>query len=71
MSANINNILLFTAILLAFIHFAIPLAYYLYLKRKWLNKPWNIKRDPGYRPRVAVIVPAYNEVELVESKLNE
>ena len=43
---------IFTAIGLglALIHFTPPLAYYLYLKRRWLNKPWNVKRNPNYRP---------------------
>lgn len=57
------------ALALAAVHFGAPLAYYSYL-RKWLDKPWGVKKDPGYRPRVTVIVPTYNEAELVERKLD-
>jgi len=49
------------ALALAGIHFGVPLAYYFYLKRAYLNKPWNVKVDENYRPRVTVIVPTYNE----------
>jgi len=31
------------AVVLVTIHFGIPLAYYSYLKSKYLNKSWNIK----------------------------
>ncbi|RLI06201.1 glycosyltransferase family 2 protein, partial [Candidatus Bathyarchaeota archaeon] len=37
------------------IHFGIPLAYYYYMKTKYLNKPWNIRVDLNYRPRVSII----------------
>jgi cellulose synthase/poly-beta-1,6-N-acetylglucosamine synthase-like glycosyltransferase len=62
--------LLIVAIGLALVHFGFPLAYYCYLKR-WLNKPWDVKRDPGYKPRVSIIVPTYNEAGLVEAKLDD
>jgi len=60
------NMLLLIALALAFTHFAVPLAYY-YLKTKWLNKPWNVRRDPSYKPKVSIIVPTYNEARLIES----
>jgi len=61
------NMLLLIALALAFTHFAVPLAYYYYLKTKWLNKPWNVRRDPSYKPKVSIIVPTYNEARLIES----
>ena len=61
---------LIAALALVFIHFSVPLIYYYYLKSRWLNKPWDIKKDPSYRPRVAIIVPTYNEAGLIESKLD-
>jgi len=62
---------LIIAIGLALLHFAFPLAYYYYLKKLWLNKPWDVRRDPGYKPRVSIIVPTYNEAELIEAKLDD
>ncbi|QOJ79279.1 glycosyltransferase family 2 protein [Infirmifilum lucidum] len=59
------------ALLLAFIHFSIPLAYYWYAKAVWLKKPWNIKADLNYTPRVTVIVPTYNEATLIQQKLDD
>ena len=29
-------------LILAIIHFGVPLAYYYYMKTKYLNRPWNI-----------------------------
>jgi len=46
------------------------LAYYWYLRKRWLPKPWDVRRDPGYTPKVAIIVPTYNEAELIERKLD-
>jgi len=60
----------FPALGLAAIHFGVPLAYYLYLRKRWLPKPWDVRRDPGYAPKVAVVVPTYNEAELIEGKLD-
>lgn len=57
------------AIILALTHFTSPILYYLYLKRKWLQKSWHIKVDKNYKPRVTVIVPAYNEAEFIQKKL--
>jgi len=56
---------------LTLIHFGVPLTYYLYLKTVWFKKPWNIKRDPSYKPKVTVIIPTYNEATFIESKLND
>ena len=65
------DLLLALAVALALVHFGFPLSYYLYLKRKWLNKPWDIRRDPSYKPRVSIIIPTYNEALLIESKLDD
>jgi len=42
------------ALILALIHFGIPTLYYLYLKKKWLPKPWNLRIDPNYEPKVTI-----------------
>jgi len=56
------------ALALTSIHFGVPLLYYLYLRRR-LSKPWGIKVDYSYRPRVSIVIPTYNEAELIERKL--
>ena len=58
------------AITLTATHFGIPLLYYWYLKSKWYIKPWNVKTDPNYRPKVTIIVPTYREVKHIEKKLD-
>ncbi len=58
------------ALALAGIHFGVPLLYYSYLKRRYLNKPWNIKIDENYKPKVTVIVPTYKEAKFIWSKLD-
>jgi len=64
------DILLIVAIGLALIHFGFPLTYYCYLKKQWLNRPWGVRGDSEYKPRVSIIVPTYNEANLVKQKLD-
>ncbi|MCC6056136.1 MAG: hypothetical protein LM583_05620 [Desulfurococcaceae archaeon] len=59
------------ALTLALTHFSFPLLYYLYLRSKWLNKPWDLGRNPSYRPKVTIIVPTYNEASLIKRKLDD
>lgn len=58
------------ALTLAAIHFGTPLLYYWYAKTRWLPKPWNIKTDPNYTPKITIIVPTYNEEKLIQKKLD-
>jgi cellulose synthase/poly-beta-1,6-N-acetylglucosamine synthase-like glycosyltransferase len=67
---NLNTSLIM-AIVLALLHLSFPLLYYLYLRSRWLGKPWDLGRDPGYRPRVTIIVPTYNEANLIRRKLDD
>jgi cellulose synthase/poly-beta-1,6-N-acetylglucosamine synthase-like glycosyltransferase len=64
------DILLIVAIGLALIHFGFPLTYYCYLKKLWLNRPWDVRGDSEYKHRVSIIVPTYNEANLVKQKLD-
>jgi len=57
------------ALILAAIHFSIPLAYYCYAKTEWLPKAWNIKFSNKYRPKVTIIVPTHNEADIIEKRL--
>jgi biofilm PGA synthesis N-glycosyltransferase PgaC len=59
------------ALALALVHFGLPIAYYLYLRVVWLGRPWGVRRDHSFKPRVTVIVPTYNEARLIESKLED
>jgi len=64
------GLLLSAMVVLALIHFGVPLSYYYYLK-KWLGKPWNMRRDPWYKPKVSIMVLTYNQAKLVEEKLDD
>ncbi|MGB9816195.1 MAG: glycosyltransferase [Desulfurococcaceae archaeon] len=63
--------LLIVAIGLGLLHFGFPLVYFYYLKKLWLNKLWDVRSDPEYKPRVSIIVPTYNEAKLVRQKLDD
>ncbi|MBE9391226.1 glycosyltransferase [Fervidicoccus fontis] len=56
---------------LALIHFGTPLSYYVYMKKKYFGKPWDMKREEGFKPKITVIVPTYNEAKLIEKKLDD
>jgi cellulose synthase/poly-beta-1,6-N-acetylglucosamine synthase-like glycosyltransferase len=58
------------ALILAGVHFGVPLAYYYYAKTRWLPKPWNIKVDENYKPRVTIVVPTYKEAEFIWDRLD-
>jgi len=59
-----------TALTLAGVHLAIPLAYYYYAKTRWLKKPWDIRFNEDYRPKVSIVVPTYNEAKLIQRRLD-
>ena len=50
------------------LHFSIPLTYFTYLRR-YARRPWNVKVDKQYQPQLTVILPTYNESELIEKRL--
>jgi cellulose synthase/poly-beta-1,6-N-acetylglucosamine synthase-like glycosyltransferase len=60
-----TGLLTLLALALALLHFGVPLAYYSYLRVRWLSKPWGIAPDTNYRPRATVIIPTYNEAPLI------
>jgi biofilm PGA synthesis N-glycosyltransferase PgaC len=62
-------------ILLAFLFFAllsifvaVPVAYFLRMKRI-KSKPWRLKIDKTYLPSVSIIVPLHNEEKIVDLKI--
>jgi len=52
----------------AFLSIGIAGFNYIYAK-KIINEPWNIKKDSDYTPSVSIIVPTYNECEVINYKL--
>lgn len=48
---------------------AIPQGLYFYWMKKVASRPWNLKVNPNFRPKVTVIVPTYQEVDVIEYKL--
>ncbi|MEM2351931.1 MAG: glycosyltransferase [Thermoproteota archaeon] len=58
------------ALILALVHFAFPLAYYLYAKTMWLPRPWNLKMNENYKPHVTIILPTYNEAKIIRDRLD-
>jgi biofilm PGA synthesis N-glycosyltransferase PgaC len=57
------------AVTLAGLHFGVLITYYSYAKGKWLPKPWNLQTDENYKPNITVILPTYNEAEIIEDRL--
>jgi cellulose synthase/poly-beta-1,6-N-acetylglucosamine synthase-like glycosyltransferase len=58
------------ALVLVAVHFGTPLAYYVEAKR-WLKRPWDVKRDLQHTPTVTVAIPTYNEARHIEEKLED
>ena len=63
-------LLLIIGITAVTLHFGIPLAYFLII-RKYLSLPWNLKIKEDYNPHVTVIIPTYNESKYIIEKLND
>lgn len=55
--------------LLGFMHVGLPLLYILWMKHVASTYPWNVKVDASYSPRVTVILPTYNEKQVVWKRL--
>jgi biofilm PGA synthesis N-glycosyltransferase PgaC len=54
-------------IVLIFVGF--PSVYYWYMKRS-AAKPWGLKIDKNYSPTVTILVPTYNEADVIDLKLD-
>lgn len=55
-------------ILLSLVFAGVPSAYYVYMRRL-SSKPWNLKLNEAYTPRITVLLPTYNEEDVIELKL--
>ena len=63
------TILLYLGLILAILHVAAPLLYY-YRALRWAKRPWGINPIDVDPPRVSIIVPTYNEADLIYGKLS-
>jgi cellulose synthase/poly-beta-1,6-N-acetylglucosamine synthase-like glycosyltransferase len=55
---------------LAAVHLGAPMAYHVETKR-WLKRPWDVKRGLQHTPTVTVVIPTYNEARHIEEKLED
>ena len=53
---------------LGLICFGVPLLYYVCMRKNSV-KPWNLKSDPQNNPSISILVPTYNEGEIIRYKL--
>jgi glycosyltransferase involved in cell wall biosynthesis len=64
------DVLFYTGLAAALLHFSVPLAWYMYLKRVWYPRTWNLKLDQEYTPKITIVIPTYNEAKLIRDKLD-
>jgi len=62
------NLIIVAWLVLCFLSFGIPAVIFLLMKRA-SSKPWRIRIDKDYRPKVTIIVPTYNESNVISFKL--
>jgi len=55
--------------MLGFMHIGVPLIYILWMRRVASTHPWSVKINPSYAPQVTVILPTYNEEEVILGRL--
>lgn len=67
---SIGTELTILAVVVACVHFSVPILYYEYAKAKWLKRPWTLASDAAYAPRISLIIPTYNEASLIVGKLD-
>ena len=60
--------LLIAWVFLCSIFVGVPGVYYLYMKRIG-SRPWNLKVDKDYAPRITVLIPTYNERPVIRLTL--
>lgn len=58
----------YLTLILVIIHFAIPLLYFVCLRRR-VEDLWKLEIRNDYEPKIAVIVPTYNEAPRIKERL--
>lgn len=65
------NLIAVLAFLLVLIVIQIaPQSLYYFRMKLFSKKSWNIKIDPSFRPKVTIVVPTYQEADIVKTKLH-
>jgi len=54
---------------LGFAYVGLPLLYILWMRHIALTHPWNVRKDERYLPRVDILLPTYNEEQVISQKL--
>ncbi len=60
---------LIATLLLGFLYLGLPLIYIVWMRRIALTRPWNLKIDKAYAPKVTILLPTYNEEKVITKKL--
>jgi len=61
-------ILIFLWVFFALLSFGLLGVNYVFMKRA-VNKPWNVRIDKEYLPRVSILVPTFNEGQIIGYKI--
>lgn len=64
------NTLGLIGLIILVVHFAVPLSYYIYAKLTWYNKRWSLRIREDYKPKVSIIIPTFNEANIIEQRLD-
>lgn len=64
-----TELVLVALFILGFMHVGIPLIYLLWMRHIASTRPWNVRGDPSYTPRVTVVLPTYNEEKVILARL--
>lgn len=62
------DLLLAAWLLLCIFHLGIFFFYYMYMRRVAEKYPWNVLINEHYRPTITVIIPTYNEKQVMQAK---
>jgi biofilm PGA synthesis N-glycosyltransferase PgaC len=65
---EVIQILISLLLTLALVFIGVYLSYFGFV-RKYAKRPWKLKIDKDFQPKVSILIPAHNEGEKIESKL--
>jgi biofilm PGA synthesis N-glycosyltransferase PgaC len=65
---EVIQILISIILTLALVFIGVYLSYFVFV-RKYAKRPWELKIDKDFQPKISILIPAHNEGENIESKL--